>query len=75
MAIAAVADAEIQLTNTDPLKDLSFMYPEVVSALEELISGREYPAASALEEPHSGQAYPAAQLSPRVSAIAITWTS
>ena len=56
MAIAAVEDAEIQLTNTDPLKDLNFMDPEVVSALEGPNSGRAYLAASALEEPHSGQA-------------------
>ena len=75
MAIVAVEDAEIQLTNTDLLKDLGFMDPEVAPALEEPHSGRAYPAASALEEPHSGQAYPAAPLSPRVSAIAITWTS
>ena len=75
MAIMAAEDAETQLTNTDHLKDLGFMDPEVVSALEEPNSGRAYLVASALEEPHSGQAYPAAPLSPRVSAIATTWTS
>ena len=75
MAIMGAEDAEIQFTNTDHLKDLSFMEPGVVSALEEPNSGQAYLAASALEEPHSGQAYLAASLSPRVSAIAITWTS
>ena len=75
MVIVAAEDAETQFTNTDHLKDFSFMEPEVVLAVEEPNIGQAYLAASALEEPHSGQAYLAASLSPRVSAIAITWTS
>ena len=85
MAIVAVEDAEIQLMNTDHLKDLGFMDPEVVSALEEPSTGTvleelssaltELEVVSALEEPRTGTAHRVPLLSPRTDATANMWTS